>query len=133
MSDDRTREVKSARDSGFSTYLARFQASIVILSGPAKGTEHALDRERITMGRGPGVDLAFDDSTMSRQHAAIEFSNGGFQLRDLESTNGTLLNGGEVKVGELKHRDRFQIGDLSFQFVREEREHDPPTYVLPRD
>jgi pSer/pThr/pTyr-binding forkhead associated (FHA) protein len=111
-------------------FLARFQASVVILSGAAKGTEHAVDTARVTLGRGPGTDLAFDDTAMSREHAAIEFGSDGFQLRDLDSTNGTLLNGGEVKVAEIKHGDRFQVGTHVFQFVVEERDREPATYII---
>jgi pSer/pThr/pTyr-binding forkhead associated (FHA) protein len=134
MRDGQTREMKAAgSNSVFSQFLSKFQASIVILSGAAKGTEHTLDSERVTIGRGPGVDLAFDDSAMSREHAAIEFGSGGFRLRDLGSTNGTLLNGGEVKASELKHKDKFQVGEYLFQFVVEERKNAVPTYELPDD
>ena len=134
MGDDQTRQISAAKGTAvLSQFLTRFQASIVILSGSAKGTEHAVDSERITIGRGPGTDLAFDDKAMSRQHAAVEFAGDGFRLCDLGSTNGTQLNGGEIVVCELKHGDRFQIGTHQFQFVVEEREREPSTYVLSVD
>ena len=126
-----TREMGAVEgNSVLSQFLARFQASVVILSGAAKGTEYAIDSALVTLGRGPGTDLAFDDSAMSRQHAAIEFESDGFQLRDMGSTNGTLLNGGKVEVAEIKHGDRFQIGTHVFQFVVEEREREPATYII---
>jgi pSer/pThr/pTyr-binding forkhead associated (FHA) protein len=131
MRDGETREMQAeGANTVFSQFLSRFQPAIVILSGAAKGTEYAIDSDRVTMGRGPGVDLAFDDSAMSREHLAIEFTSGGFRIRDLGSTNGTLLNGGELKVGELKHADKFQIGEHLFQLVIEERQKSTPTHVI---
>ena len=131
MRDGSTRELKAAdANSAFAEFLARYQPSLVILSGTAKGTEYPLDSARVTIGRGPGVDLAFDDEAMSREHVAVEFSSDGFRMRDLSSTNGTFLNGGEVKLAELKHGDKFQAGEHQFQLVIEERANTPVTYVL---
>ena len=133
MRDGQTREMEAAGGNAvFAKFISKFQPSIVILSGAAKGTEYPLESERVTLGRGPGVDLAFDDSAMSREHVAVEFGTGGFRLRDLGSTNGTLLNGGAVRVSEIKHKDKFQIGEHLFQLVIEERKDAaPPTYVIP--
>ena len=134
MRDGSTREVKAGRgNTVFSEFLARYQPTIVILSGGAKGTEFALDQPRTSLGRGPGVDLAFDDDSMSREHAAIEFGSHGFRLRDLDSTNGTLLNGGACKLGELKHGDKFQVGDHLFQVIFQERERPPVTFMIDDD
>ncbi len=131
MRDGRTRKMDAAEGNAiFAQFLAKFQVSLVRLAGGAKGTEYVIDREQVTLGRGPGVDLAFDDSAMSCQHAALEFRSGGFQVRDLGSTNGTLLNGDAVQVGELKHGDRFQLGEHLFQIVIEERDSGCSTYVL---
>ena len=135
MRDGETREIRVEGDdySLFAQFLTRYQPSIVILSGTAKGTEFCVDHARVTLGRGPGVDLAFDDDTMSRVHCALEFARKGFLLRDLDSTNGTLLNGGAVTASEIKHGDKFQIGDQVFQFVIEERQRPTPTYEIPED
>jgi len=134
MGDERTREISAAEgNTVLSEFLSRYNACIVILSGPAKGTEHRLDGEQTTLGRGPGTDLAFDDQAMSRKHAAVEFGSDGFRLRDLGSTNGTLLNGSKVESSALKHGDRFQVGAHLFQFVVEEREQEPATYVISDD
>ena len=62
-------------------------------AGAVAGEEHPLDREKLVLGRGPGVDLAFDDAEMSSQHAAVEFTGEGFRICDLGSTNGTFVNG----------------------------------------
>ena len=112
-------------------FLERWRPALVVISGVAAGSEFIVDRVRTTVGRGPGVDLAFADAEMSQQHAAIEFADGGFRLCDLGSTNGTYVNGALVRVCELKNADRVQLGRFVFQFVLEERALSPRVYVLP--
>ena len=112
------------------SFLNRYIAKITVVSGPGAGAGFTIDRERVIVGRGPGVDRAFDDPAMSRQHAVIEFNAGGFRLRDLGSTNGTLLNGTSVHSAELRHGDRFEIGGQRFQLAIEEREREPDAYEL---
>ena len=132
MRDGRTRKLASrGSDTCFSEYLAGQQISIVIVEGGETGQEFALEQERTTLGRGPGVDLAFADSAMSREHAAIEFTSEGFRIRDLGSMNGVLVNGASLRVGDLKHGDHFQLGAHVFRLLIEERMREPRTYVLP--
>ena len=132
MRDGRTRQMeRSGSGSGAEEFFSRFRAAIVILSGGASGSEYALDQSRISLGRGPGVDLAFDDSAMSREHAIVEFYGEGFRIRDLGSTNGVIVNGSPVQVCKLKHGDRFDLGDHRFQYVIEERERIGREYKVP--
>ncbi len=131
MRDGLTR--KRRRDSGndgFATFLEQCQATIIAVSGAASGEQFLLESDCVILGRGPGVDRAFDDPTMSRQHAVIEYADNGFQIRDLGSTNGISVNGKRGQVGLLRHGDRFEIGGHEFQLVIEEREETPNTYVL---
>jgi pSer/pThr/pTyr-binding forkhead associated (FHA) protein len=134
MRDGLTRrlEPNESKDS-FSEFLARWRATIVVLSGADAGTEHDLQRPHVTLGRGPETDLCFDDPAMSREHAALEFTGSGFRIRDLGSMNGLLLNGGETRVGDLKNGDRFQLGEHVFQYLLEQSTHKPRAYVLPDD
>jgi len=111
-------------------FLDSYVAKVTVVSGPGAGAGFTIDRERVIVGRGPGVDRAFDDAAMSRQHAAIEFNGSSFRLRDLGSTNGTLLNGTAVQSAELRHGDRFEIGGQRFLLAIEEREHEPDAYEL---
>ena len=132
MRDGSTHKLqRSAGNPGFSEFRAAWRAAIVVLSGGVAGSEHPLEQACISLGRGPGSDLTFDDESMSRVHAALEFADGGFRIRDLGSTNGLLLNGGEVEVGDLKNGDRFQLGRHLFQFLLEKRRREPKAYLLP--
>lgn len=131
MRDGKTRKRRSAAGTPhMQEFLDRYVARVMLVSGKGAGAGFAIDRERVIVGRGPGVDKAFDDPAMSRQHAAIEFCGTGFRLRDLGSTNGTLLNGAAVQSAELRHGDRFEIGGRRFMLAIEEREREPDTYEL---
>ena len=75
MRDGKTRKRRSAAGAPrMQDFLDRYVAKVTVVSGPGAGAGFALDRERVIVGRGPGVDRAFDDPSMSRQHVAIEFS-----------------------------------------------------------
>jgi pSer/pThr/pTyr-binding forkhead associated (FHA) protein len=131
MQDGHTRKVKrEPAPRPRSAFLSSYRAVIVTLSGTTAGNEYELDRERTTVGRGPGVDLAFDDRTMSKEHAAFEVRDGALWVRDLASTNGVLVNGGATLSCELKHGDRIDLGEHRFQLVLEERKRGPQAYAL---
>ena len=77
MQDGLTKKVQRRPVSGGPRgFLASHRAAIVTLSGATAGNEYELERDRTVIGRGPGVDIAFDDQTMSREHAAFEVMDG---------------------------------------------------------
>ncbi|NEP15620.1 MAG: FHA domain-containing protein [Leptolyngbya sp. SIO4C1] len=71
-----------------------------------------------SLGRDPRQsDLVIPDKRLSRCHAAIQYGKKGFIISDLESTNGTYVNGKLVKrVCPLKDGDRIRLGSLTFHF-----------------
>lgn len=81
-----------------------------LLLRPGDGTEGEtleVNRAGATMGRSLGNSIRIDDGMLSRQHARIEFRDGGFWLSDLGSSNGTFANG-----NRLRSPHRLQTGDL---------------------
>jgi len=132
MRDGYTRKSleSSSHRTSFADFIEAWSASLIVLSGGLQGTDYPIEHASTLIGRGPGVDIAFDDETLSRQHASIEFAAGGLRLRDLGSLNGVSINGGVVKSGELKHGDRFQLGDLAFQLILEERPREPKIHYI---
>lgn len=128
----RKKETPRGRTPG-AGFLALFRASLVVTSGPAAGTEVPIEREVVSIGRGPGADLVFADEHLSREHCALEVTADGLRVRDLGSLNGIVVNGSETRVAELKHGDRFRAGEHEFQLVLEEREAEPPTHELPEE
>ena len=77
--------------------------------------------DRFTIGRDASCDLAIADMTVSRQHAQLERAPGGWLLSDLESTNGTRVNGWRVR-GQVPVRvgDLVSFGNLEVIFTRSE-------------
>jgi len=118
MQDGHTRKLNRSELKG-QIYLKRFHVTLVVVQGPESGNEHVLDRDQITIGRGPDADICFDDSTMSQQHAAFELTSEGYLVRDMGSTNGISVNGSRVMAADLKHGDRIGLGDHTLQFLAE--------------
>ena len=134
MVDTHTRRLESPVGEGsFSHFVERQRAALIVLSGDTSGTEFSLEQAKITIGRGPETDLAFADTAMSREHAILEFSDGGFRIRDLGSTNGMMVNGSQTLVADLKHGDSINLGEHSFQFLIECLAQKTTTYVLPEE
>jgi pSer/pThr/pTyr-binding forkhead associated (FHA) protein len=120
MQDGHTRKIARS-EVAQSLFLARHRASLVVVEGPAAGTEYVLESPKISLGRGPEVDIAFEDDAMSRQHAAIELGAEGHRVRDLGSTNGLTVNGSQISGADLKHGDRIALGEHTLQYILEKR------------
>jgi pSer/pThr/pTyr-binding forkhead associated (FHA) protein len=66
-----------------------------------------------TVGRATGADFIVDAALVSRVHCRLTArANGDLEVRDLESTNGTFVNGERVKTARLQAGDRLQVGRL---------------------
>ena len=86
--------------------------------------ENTLDKERITIGRKPDNDIQIDNLAVSGQHAAIiTILNDSF-LEDLDSTNGTFVNGKLIKKHALKNGDVVSIGKHELKYINEEASAD---------
>ena len=99
---------------------ARLQASVAILEGHAEGMEYPITKTYAVIGRDKDSDVPVKDSLVSRQHAAILYQEGSFILKDLDSTNGTHMKGSAVKQANLRHGDKFRVGDSVLQFILED-------------
>jgi signal transduction histidine kinase/CheY-like chemotaxis protein len=97
------------------------QARIVVLAGKLAGDKYAIEEE-LTLGRGEQADVKIDDTLASRMHSRIfKHVNGSFVIEDLESRNGTLVNGMAITKQVLTYGDRIQIGSSLLLFAH----HDP--------
>jgi len=75
------------------------KARLVVVEGPDKGKDLAIERERVTVGRSVICDLVLGDKAVSGTHFEVIASERGFLLRDLDSRNGTFA--GDLKVREV--------------------------------
>jgi pSer/pThr/pTyr-binding forkhead associated (FHA) protein len=72
--------------------------------------------DRITLGRAPTNEIILQDAKASRSHAQIEFEGNVCSLADLESTNGTRVNGKLVERADLSPGDVISIGDSTLRY-----------------
>ena len=73
----------------------------------------------ITIGRGKDADIPLEDSKASRIHCAVRYWDGIFVMRDMNSSNGTLLNGEKVEVVKLNSGDVIKIGNTEIKVTSE--------------
>ncbi len=89
---------------------------LVLLQGPGAGESFTFESRKITLGSAPDCALALDDPAVSRAHAAIEVQSHGYLLRDLDSKNGTFVQGLRVREVFLEHDVTFQLGSCVLRF-----------------
>src|SRR5260370_27126136 len=100
---------------------------LVARDGPLKSSVFSLDEGELSVGRNPSNRLSINDPSLSRQHCVIAPRNGGFEIRDLDSRNGTFVNGVPVHERVLVEGDEVRIGNSLFLFLMVE------TKVAPAD
>jgi pSer/pThr/pTyr-binding forkhead associated (FHA) protein len=88
---------------------------LVIGAGPAKTKFISLRQEEAIIGRQKGCQIRIPSSTVSRQHCLLRFRDGYLTAEDLDSVNGTFLNGERITGREVvRPGDRLKIGPLVF-------------------
>ena len=88
---------------------------LVVVQGPGRGTAYPLGGQMV-LGRGSEADVILADGKVSRRHALIEQQGGTFRLSDLDSTNGTAVNGQRLSAPVLlRPGDTIQLGDVVLQ------------------
>ncbi len=87
------------------------------LRGPLKGSTITLTEPETSFGRESSNRVVILDASLSRRHCAVFRDVDTFRLRDLESLNGTFVNGTPIKEQTLKAGDRVQLGDSVFAFL----------------
>lgn len=92
-------------------------AYLLIKNGNGDSNRHELQGERISIGRHPENDLVLSHDSVSSRHAEIVVDETGCILRDLGSSNGTLLNGREVQQVPISDGDMITFGAVETQFV----------------
>jgi hypothetical protein len=69
----------------------------------------------LLLGRSPECDIALPDDSVSRVHARLVFRDGNWIIQDLDSTNGTIVNGTVVGRCQIRPGDRIEFGDQVIQ------------------
>lgn len=98
------------------------RVTITVPDKVAQPYRFQLDRKVVTLGRGSDNDIAIDCGSVSVRHAEMCRVEGGYELRDLGSTNGTKLDGERREVIPLRSGMNVKLGDVSFDFSLSEEE-----------
>lgn len=90
-----------------------------ILNGGFAGMTYELTGDEMVIGRNPTTDITLLDEGISREHAVILYDADAhaYVIEDLQSTNGTKINGKRIRSAPLNPGDEIQIGQTLFRFV----------------
>jgi len=92
------------------------KSKLLAVSGELQGREFLIDKERFSIGSGTNNDLVVQDSTVSRRHCEIQLLPEGHVIRDMGSTNGTVVQGLRVAEAFLNRGSEIQLGQTRLIF-----------------
>jgi transcriptional regulator with GAF, ATPase, and Fis domain len=99
---------------------------LVATSGYLKGTAWPTNGGSLSLGRDASNQIVVSDFAVSRKHCSVsEVASGVFELADLDSHNGTLLNGTQVSRKTVDHGDRIRVGSNEYVFLIGPDDPDP--------
>ncbi len=91
--------------------------TLAAIDGPAKDHTFILSGDEISIGRDSSNTIAISDVSLSRRHCVLRRDGDSYALRDLESRNGTFINGAVIKESVLRNGDKIAVGDSVLVFV----------------
>ena len=102
------------------TGVVRAVGRLVIQGGDFEGMSYELRAEETLIGRNPNTDITLLDEGISREHALVlwDLESNTFTIEDLQSTNGTKVNGKRVRSAPLMNDDEVQVGHTRFIFTQ---------------
>ncbi len=95
---------------------------LVAVNGPLNGRTFYLDEPLFSIGRLGSNEVCLEDPFVSRHHCVIRNEGDEYTIEDLNSANGTYLNGERVSAGSLKEGCLIQIGTSRFLFKLQDPE-----------
>src|SRR5256886_6821616 len=103
---------------------------IVAVNGSRKGATFSLTGEEITVGRESASTVCLNHASVSRRHCLIRRERDDFKIFDLDSYNGTFINGIPVKEQILAHADQLRIGSIELLFLTEDGEQTASRHLV---
>jgi hypothetical protein len=108
--EDDTKEVVRPQAVPYPGSSSRITVSRLVMLAGGKETSFPLTRDTYTLGRHRNNDIVVNDPKVSSFHARIDRGTEGFVVVDLNSRNGTFINGKRMPTGVLKHGDEVRLG-----------------------
>ena len=93
---------------------------IQVAAGPLANSTYFLTEPEVRIGRDPSNSLAISDLSLSRRHCVIARKSDEYTLRDLDSRNGTFVNGRVISEKQLNHGDQISVGESVLVFLLKE-------------
>jgi len=112
--------------------LFRRRFSLQVLEGPDRGAQLTTARETVSVGSASQNDLVLTDSSVSRHHLRVEATPRGFQLTDLDSTNGTTLGQLELRQILAHGPVELHLGQSLVRFAPLAEEEEVPLPTIDR-
>ncbi|GEM_PF-635608 len=119
-----------AGEAGFEASITDHTQPAIVVTRAGSARQYKLNTPRLVFGRQAGADIVVDHPRVSRQHAELTYANGKVTLTDLQSRNGTMLNGQPVQSAVLVNGDTFEVGDALVVF-KEGFTQDELSVVIP--
>jgi Nif-specific regulatory protein len=95
---------------------------LIVIAGSLRGTTFAMEGDTLVIGREASCEVPLVEPSVSRRHCIIRRAAEGFTIFDLDSFNGTFVNGVPVKEQVLAHSDEVSVGDTLLLFLTHEQE-----------
>src|ERR1700712_4837489 len=92
--------------------------------------EVQITKDKTTLGRRPYNDIVIDNLAVSGEHALLQMTGAEVFIEDLNSTNGTYINGKAVKKQLLSNNDVVEVGKYRIKFLAEEAEDYEKTMIM---
>jgi len=89
-----------------------------------------ITKDKTTLGRRPYNDIVIDNLAVSGEHAVLQMSGQDVFIEDLNSTNGTYINGKAIKKQQLSHNDTVEIGKYKIKYLVEENNDYEKTMIV---
>ncbi len=103
-------------DNGRNPSVLMHKSKLLVVSGPLEGKEFIITKDVFTIGSAPTNDLVLEDGTVSRRHCEIQVMPEGYVIRDLGSTNGTIVQGLRITEAFLNHGTEVRLGKTRIVF-----------------
>ncbi len=92
--------------------------------------EVQITKDKTTLGRRPYNDIVIDNLAVSGEHAVLQMVGGDVFIEDLNSTNGTYINGKAIKKQLLTHNDTVEIGKYKIKYLVDESGEYEKTMIM---
>src|SRR3954447_6839731 len=129
MSDEPRTRVSPTNVASAARHIALAQCKLVVLKGSQRGKEFVISSDVIRIGKVDENDVVLPEETVSRVHCEILRDAKGHLLRDLNSTNGTFLDGAEIREAYIRAGSVITVGTVQLKF----QPYEERIEILPSD